>query len=253
MAQKAPKTALGRRSTSQAAGTRSSNRGTVVTTHGHGSTVTVNPGKDTRSKAVKAAAAEIVGGGPEDPAADAAAAKAVSGSTGTRRGSSAGSSSRSSRSSSSRSGTTGTSGSSGGSWRETAKAGTAAGKAARWASKPKRQVLLAEFLICMVIVGLGVLGVEPDKASSHLVRRVSALCALFFILAVAASWGDGPRRAANGLGALVTLTFLMTERKGFTALANFFTSAQGNGDKSAVGTQPNEDTETQYSTTGGTG
>ena len=44
MAQKAPRAALGRRSTSQAAGARSSERGTVVTTQGGGSTVTINPG-----------------------------------------------------------------------------------------------------------------------------------------------------------------------------------------------------------------
>ena len=117
--------------------------------------------------------------------------------------------------------------------------GSAGGKAQRWAGKPGRRVLLAEFLICMVIVGLGVLGVEQDKAASHAIRRVSALCALFFILATAASWGDGPRRAANGLGGLVTLTFLVSERQGFRAVGNYFTTAATAGDKAVAGVAGN--------------
>lgn len=111
-------------------------------------------------------------------------------------------------------------------------------KAQRWAGKPGRKILLAEFLICMVIVGLGVLGVEQTKASSHAIRRVSALCALFFVLATVASWGDGPRRAANGIGGLVTLTFLVSERQGFTAVGNYFQGAQSSGDKDSSGPDP---------------
>jgi hypothetical protein len=113
-------------------------------------------------------------------------------------------------------------------------------------------VLLAEFLVCMVIVGLGVTGVDPSEASSHAIRRVSALCALFFILATVSAWGDGPRRAANGLGGLVTLTFLVAERQGFTSLAAFFKAAQATGDKASGGVTGTGATETAPTPSGTT-
>lgn len=197
--------------------------------------------------AAKAAGANLALGGPEDPAADAASAKVAAGAARKKAAGGTRSASQSSPSSGSSSGRNSTSSGSGarsqgtsasksdpGIWERSKKAQD---KGQRWARRPGRKVLVAEFIVCLVIVGLGALGVEPTKASTHLVRRTSALMALFFILASVAAWGDGPRKAANGIGGLVTLTFLMTERQGFTALADYFTNA---GSKSTAdeGTLP---------------
>lgn len=72
-------------------------------------------------------------------------------------------------------------------------------------------------------MGLSALGLDDKStAGSHMAKRASGLCVLFFILAVLAGMGDGPRRAANWLGLLVTVGYVTTERKAFTALGNYF-------------------------------
>ena len=88
----------------------------------------------------------------------------------------------------------------------------------------------------MAVVGLSAVGVEDKStAPSHMARRASALCALFFILAIVAEGSPGRRKAANGLGLLVTLGYLITEKDAFTALGTYFAGAKASGDKSSSG------------------
>ena len=88
----------------------------------------------------------------------------------------------------------------------------------------------------MAVVGLSAVGVEDKStAPSHMARRASALCALFFILAIVAEGSPGRRKAANGLGLLVTLGYLITEKDAFTALGTYFAGAKATGDKSSSG------------------
>lgn len=193
----------------------------------------VNP---STGQKVKAAGTVVKGGGLENPVTDAKAAKTlVSKPRATPRSSSGTSAStsrsRSSASSSSPSSRTGTSRSSG--QRSTSSKQQQWG---RWAKAPARRALLAEFVICEAVVGLSVLGLDDKStAGSHMARRASGLCALFFLLAVLAGFGPGQRKVANALGLLVTVGYLTTERKSFTALGNYFA---GTADKSSTGTEP---------------
>jgi hypothetical protein len=114
-----------------------------------------------------------------------------------------------------------------------------AGKVSKWAKRTGRRTLLAEFLVCMAVVGLSAVGVEdPTKAPSHMARKASALCLLFFALSLLAGSGasSGRRKAANGLGLLVMLGYLATERNVFTALGNYFAGTADKGKGGAEGT-----------------
>jgi hypothetical protein len=92
----------------------------------------------------------------------------------------------------------------------------------------------------VAVVGLSAVGVDDkSRAPSHMARRASALCAVFFLLALLAGSGSPARRkAANGLGALITLGYLATEHKAFTALGNYFAHAKVTGDKPKGGVFP---------------
>jgi hypothetical protein len=112
-----------------------------------------------------------------------------------------------------------------------------AGKLSRWAKRTGRRTLLAEFLVCMAIAGLSMLGVgDRATAASHMARRASAICLLFAVLALVAGSGAsaGRRKAANGLGLLVTLGYLASEKDAITAVGTYFANAKG-GDKSSAG------------------
>jgi hypothetical protein len=86
-------------------------------------------------------------------------------------------------------------------------------------------------VVCEAVVGLSVLGLDDKStAGSHVARRASGIAVLFFLLAVLAGMGDGPRRVSNWLGLLVTVGYVTTERKSFTALGSYFAGSQ---DKSA--------------------
>lgn len=79
------------------------------------------------------------------------------------------------------------------------------------AGSPGR-VLMLEFLVCFTILGLGTV-VAPSGSKDGVPRMMSrgtGLCLLFFILGLGASAGPGARRAANGLGGLVTVAYLVT-------------------------------------------
>lgn len=98
----------------------------------------------------------------------------------------------------------------------------------------------------MAIVGLSAVGVEDKStAPSHMARRASALCALFFILAIVAQGSPGRRKAANGLGLLVTIGYAATEKDAFTALGTFFAGAKASGDKALGGQEGTDQSGTQ--------
>jgi hypothetical protein len=138
--------------------------------------------KSASSGVKKAAAAEVAGGGPEDPVADAVAAGSL------------------------------LKGLKGGAKKATAKApsaGTAFGK-----SNPRRWVLV-EFLACFTVLGLGTIVApsnRPNGGASHLAVKGSALALLFFILALMTGGGEKSKKAAEGLGALVTVAYLFTSQ-----------------------------------------
>lgn len=96
----------------------------------------------------------------------------------------------------------------------------AAKRAARAAAGPGRQVLIAEFVVCVVILALSPL---TDKhrtdGPAAFMRRGSALCGLFLILALASTGGRGAAKVAAGFGALVTVSLIVSSRDIFVTLA----------------------------------
>lgn len=86
---------------------------------------------------------------------------------------------------------------------------------------PGRQMLVAEFVICMVILALSPLtDKHADEEAAEFLKRGAATCAVFFVLGLIGSAGRGATKVAAGLGALITLSLLVSDRDVFAAVAN---------------------------------
>lgn len=84
-----------------------------------------------------------------------------------------------------------------------------------------RRMLIAEFIICVMILGLSPLAKGPGEMGPvRFMKRGSATCALFIILGLVSSMGKGAARAASAFGALVTLVLLVDQREIFGKLAH---------------------------------
>lgn len=86
-----------------------------------------------------------------------------------------------------------------------------------------RQVLVAEFLLCMVVVALSPL---TDKHKSEpagaWMKRAIAIMGVFFLLGLISAGGPGAARAATGFGGLLALVLMVSERSIFTMVAAKF-------------------------------
>lgn len=83
-----------------------------------------------------------------------------------------------------------------------------------------RRMLIAEFIICVIILGLSPLSHKPGEMGPiRFMKRGSATCAFFIILGLVSSAGRGASRAAAMFGALVTLVLLVDQREAFGKLA----------------------------------
>lgn len=152
--------------------------------------------------AAKAAGTVAIGGGPEDPVTDAIAIGQLTGATG-------GGAPKA---------TTETVKAGGEQAKKASKSAPAAPapgngrRAVRWAWSDNRKLLVAEFIVCVAVLGLGTL-VAPED-SKHDVERAmikgSALAGLFFLLALVSSGGQKPARVANAIGTLITATYVLT-------------------------------------------
>lgn len=124
-----------------------------------------------------------------------------------------------------------------------------------WAWSGSRKLLTAEFVICVVILGLGLLVGDSGPTTKrqdvgHVMVKGSALAALFFILALLTSAGKGTAKAATGLATLVTLTYVFTSTDSRNLMAwvsSFFGNPASTGTKGEGGgaeaTRPLESTE----------
>lgn len=77
-----------------------------------------------------------------------------------------------------------------------------------------RRILVAEFLVCFVILGAGTI-VAPQGAGNGVPRLMSkgtALAGLFLILSLLSAAGEKSTRAAAGLGGMVTVAYLVTSK-----------------------------------------
>ncbi len=82
-----------------------------------------------------------------------------------------------------------------------------------------RRLLVAEFLLCLVIVGLSPLTQRrKDEPPGTWMKRMTAVLGLFFVLGLLSA--GGLAGLASGLGALVTVVLMVSERNVFAAIAS---------------------------------
>lgn len=81
-----------------------------------------------------------------------------------------------------------------------------------------RRLLVAEFVLCMVVLAFSPLTGKSPSAPAFM-KRGSAIIGLFFLLGLTSTAGRGASRAAAGFGGLVTLVLLISDRSIFTKLA----------------------------------
>lgn len=83
------------------------------------------------------------------------------------------------------------------------------------------QVLVAEFVICMIILALSPMTTAgKDIAAKDWMKRGTAVCALFMILGMVGAVGPKATRAMAAFGGLVTLTLLVNQRSIFVTIAD---------------------------------
>lgn len=76
-----------------------------------------------------------------------------------------------------------------------------------------RKSLLAELVICLVVLLLGSLVRDNEDGRSSIVRLMvkgSALLGVFFVLSILSTGGDGAQKASGAIGLLVTMTYMLT-------------------------------------------
>lgn len=101
----------------------------------------------------------------------------------------------------------------------------------KWLWAGNRKLLTAQYVACLVILFLGTL-VAPSGSKDDLTRAMvkgSALSGVFLILALVASGGRGPTKAATAIGTLITAAYLLTssDMHNVTAwTARFFANAK---------------------------
>lgn len=82
-----------------------------------------------------------------------------------------------------------------------------------------RKMMIGEFIICIVLLGLSPLAAEKDMGPIRFMKRGSATCAMFIVLGLVSALGKGAARASAMFGALVTLVLLVDQRGAFGKLA----------------------------------
>lgn len=112
-------------------------------------------------------------------------------------------------------------------------------KAAMRSNGQARKVIVAEFAVCIVIAALSPLtDRKRDEKPGAFMKRMSAIMALFLILALVSAMGRTASRISAGLGGLITVGLVVSERDLFIQLARIFGSAN---DKPAAGTGPDDE------------
>lgn len=86
-----------------------------------------------------------------------------------------------------------------------------------------RRAIVAEFMVCMVVVALSPLtDRKANEGPVVFMRRMTAVMALFFILGLISAAGRGASQFAAGFGGLVTVALVLSNRDLFTKLSTLF-------------------------------
>ncbi len=118
-------------------------------------------------------------------------------------------------------------------------------KAFQGAAGNYRRALIAEFVVCVLLLGLSPLAKgSGEMGPVRFMKRGSATCALFVILGLLSSAGRGAARAGAAFGGLVTLVLLVDQREAFGKLATIIAGTDDDDvDQTAAGAGPDETTE----------
>jgi hypothetical protein len=88
-----------------------------------------------------------------------------------------------------------------------------------------RQVVVAEFAVCVIIAALSPLtDAKRDEPAGAWMKRMTAIMGVFLILGLVSAGGRGAARVAAGLGALITVALAVSERDLFTKIASIFST-----------------------------
>lgn len=118
-------------------------------------------------------------------------------------------------------------------------------KALSGASGKYRRVLIAEFIVCVIMLGLSPLAKGAGEMGPvRFMKRGSATCGLFIILGLISSGGRGAARAASAFGGLIVIVLLVDQREAFGSLATLLTADdEGDAEKASAGLGPDDSTD----------
>jgi hypothetical protein len=121
----------------------------------------------------------------------------------------------------------------------------AGSKALSGSSGKYRRMLIAEFIVCVIMLGLSPLAKgSGEMGPVRFMKRGSATCALFIILGLVSSGGRGAARAASAFGALIVVVLLVDQREAFGSLATLLTADdEGDAEKAGAGLGPDDSTD----------
>lgn len=107
-----------------------------------------------------------------------------------------------------------------------------------------RRMLIAEFLVCVMMLALSPLAKKSGEMGPvRFMKRGSATCAFFIILGLISSAGRGAARASSMFGALVVLVLLVDQREAFGKLATILNATDDDdADKAAAPLGPDDST-----------
>ena len=95
------------------------------------------------------------------------------------------------------------------------------GKSKRKKRSPATRALIAEFLLCTIVLALSPLGVpeEDEPSPGQWARRGSAIVGVFLLLGLISAAGPRAGKAAAMFGGLVTLVLVIDQKSVFVAIA----------------------------------
>lgn len=86
-------------------------------------------------------------------------------------------------------------------------------RAVSWAWSGSKKLLMAEFILCVVVLALGSLTSDPEDGKDQAARamvKASAFALIFFLLAILSAGGKGAAKSATAVGTLITVSYTLT-------------------------------------------
>lgn len=99
-----------------------------------------------------------------------------------------------------------------------------------------RRILVGEFVLCAIIVAFSPL-TDKHKGDSptQLAKRSTAICALFLLLGLVSTGGEGASRLAAAFGALVLVALMVSDRSIFSVITTRFGAGDPEGPAGPAG------------------